>query len=92
MSKKNDLTNEKLRNLYSNPFELVSSAINIAHQVIESGKELKEGPNKNMAAQVLKKILKDHETEKQSEEMMDLEKGQAHANDKDLPDPLLQAV
>lgn len=74
MTKKPDLTNEKLTKLFSNPFELVSTAINIAHQVVGTGRELKEGPNKNVASQILRKILKDHETEKQSEEMLEVEK------------------
>ena len=74
MTKKPDLTNEKLTQLFSNPFELVSTAINIAQQVVGTGRELKEGPNKNVASQILRKILKDHETEKQSEEMLEVEK------------------
>ena len=92
MTKKNDLTNEKLTKLFSNPFELVSTAINIAHQVVGSGRELKEGPNKNVASQILRKILKDHESEKQSEEILEMEKNGSISNDKDFPDPLQQAV
>ena len=92
MTKKKDLTNEKLTKLFNNPFELVSSAINIAHQVVGSGRELKDGTDRNVASQILRKIVKDSETEKQSEEILEMEKNQTITNDKDLPDPLLQAV
>ena len=44
--KKSSLTNEELTKLYSNPFELVSNAIDIAHQVVGAGKELKITPLK----------------------------------------------
>lgn len=83
MVKKNDLTNEKLTKLFNNPFELVSNAINIAHQVIGSGRELRDGTNRNVASQILNKILKDHETEKRSHEMLDVEKKKGSSSDLD---------
>ncbi|MCH9632531.1 MAG: hypothetical protein S4CHLAM6_08690 [Chlamydiae bacterium] len=86
MIKKPDLTNEKLTKLFSNPFELVSSAINIAHQVVGSGRELKDGTNRNVASQILKKILKDHESEKQSAEMLEAEENGQIAVDNETSD------
>lgn len=92
MIKKKDLTNEQLTKLFKNPFDLVNCAIHIAHQVVGNGRELKEGVNKNIASQILCKILKDHETEKQSESMLEGEKHHHSSHDKDFPTPLLEAV
>lgn len=83
MAKKTDLTNEKLTKLFSNPFELVSNAINIAHQVVGSGRELRDGTNRNVASQILSKILKDHETEKRSQEILDIDKKKGSSSDSD---------
>lgn len=83
MAKKTDLTNEKLTKLFSNPFELVSNAIKIAHQVVGSGRELRDGTNRNVASQILSKILKDHETEKRSQDILDIDKKKGSPNDSD---------
>lgn len=90
--KKTNLTNEELTKLYSNPFELVSNAIKIAHQVVGSGRELKDSTTKNVATQILNKILKDHETAEQSQEMLKKDHTPSASHGKDFPDPMLQAV
>ena len=91
MAQQKNLTNEKLTNLFENPFDLVNHAINMAHQMIESGKELGDNTDQNAATQILKKVLKERQAEKQSEEILRVEKTPS-LNDKDLPDPMLQAI
>lgn len=92
MAQNNNLTNEKLTKLFENPFDLVNHAINIAHQVIESGRELGEGSEQNAATQILKKVLKERQVEAQSEEILELDANATNPSDKDLPDPMLQAI
>lgn len=91
MSQNQNLTNEKLTTLFDNPFDLVNHAIGVAHHVIESGRELGEGSDQNSASQILKKVLKERQSELQSQEILEKEK-QHPASDKDLPDPMLQAI
>jgi len=88
MAKNTNLTNEKLTKLFDNPFDLVNHAIGIAHQLIESGRELAEGSELNPATQILKKILKERQAEVQSQEMLDADKDVSSKSDKDLPDTI----
>ena len=51
------LTNEILKKRYHNTFDLVNKAILLARHMIESGKDLTEGPNtKNQATRVLNEL------------------------------------
>ena len=64
MSKHIDLTNEKLAKKFTNSFELVSSAIDLARHAVESGRDLSnETDIKNQAYQVLQQLLKEKEAQ-----------------------------
>lgn len=72
MSKKS-LTNEELTKRFDNPFDLVNHAIDVAKHLVESGHELSEAQDRNSAVVVLKKVLKEQETQKQNQSLADLE-------------------
>lgn len=91
MAKHVNLTNEKLTDLFDNPFDLVNHAISMAQQVIASGKELGDSTDQNSATQILKRVLKERQAEVQSEKILEQGKNSS-TTDKDLPDPLLQAI
>lgn len=89
--KKKNLTNEELSRHFDNPFDLVNHAIHLAQHLIRSGHELTENQDRNSAAVVLKKVLREQENQKKSKELADLE-SKGISEDKSFPDPLLQAI
>lgn len=89
---KKKLTNEELTKHFTNPFELVNHAIEVARHLVRSGHELSDATDRNSATLILKKVLKEREFEEKSAQLKDLEQKGAHREDKDLPDPLLQAI
>lgn len=88
MSKpKKKLTNEELSKHFKNPFELVNHAIGVAKHLVQAGHDLTDAGDRNTASVILKRVLK----ERESEELLGHEKAST-TEDKDLPDPMLQAV
>lgn len=71
MSKHEHLTNERLRNMFENQFELVNYAIKLAEHFISSGKEpFANQNNQNLASKILRLIVsgKDRYREVQNEQ------------------------
>lgn len=92
MPKTNKLTNEELTKHFSNPFELVNHAIDLAKNMVGGGHELSDLGDKNAAGIILAKVLKNRESEEKSEALMELEQKKSVAEDKDLPGPFEQAI
>lgn len=89
---KKKLTNEELSKHFNNPFELVNHAIEVARHLVRSGHELSDATDRNSASLVLKKVLKERELEEKSIQLKEIEQKNAQREDKELPDPLLQAI
>ncbi|MCH9633904.1 MAG: hypothetical protein S4CHLAM7_06380 [Chlamydiae bacterium] len=92
MTNRKKLTNEELTRQFKNPFELVNHAIKLAKHLVESGHELSELGDKNAASIVLKRVLKEKEDEEKNLELIQFENEETLSDDKELPNPLLQAI
>ncbi len=92
MQKKKNLTNEELTKLFKNPFDLVNHAIDVAKHLVEAGHELTDVGDKNTATVILRKVLKDRQDEEKNEDLIEFEERESVSEDKDVPDPLLQAI
>lgn len=71
MAQEKQITNEKLKHLYENPFDLVNHAIKVAHHMVASGQLLSNNLDKNSATVVLKKVVKDKELDDCSLELVE---------------------
>ncbi len=92
MQKKKKLTNEDLTKLFDNPFDLVNHAIDVAKHLVQSGHELTEVGDKNSATIILKKVLKEREDAEKNDNLVEFEKRESLSDDKEIPDPLQQAI
>lgn len=91
MKKSKKITNEELAKHFSNPFELVNHAIDLARHLIHSGHELSETNDRNSASIVLKKVLKERDDEEKGEDLIEVEK-KISPSDHDNLNPLQQAI
>ncbi len=85
MSAEHNLTNEELSKLFDNPFDLVNHAIGVAHHLVESGRELSDSSGKNCATQILKKMVKDHQGEEMSRQVLAFQATTPQEENKDHP-------